>query len=283
MHQVTFFLFLLSFCVGDAFKILFFCPVPAHSHQKMYKEVWTKLSLKGHQVFVVTPLPDFNQSLTNLTEYDISSVEEFEATQIQPEWKVAFYKKPTFLGTIIRQFIIQKIAGDGMDFLYNHLEVQRLVKEHDSFDGCVFEWFHPAIAVYSHLFGCPMIGLGSNSLPIQMLDTIGNPAHPIVAPEQDLPILRNRITFFQRVWSTFWSVFVRWHQHYFLIPAEDARIRKYYGNHVPYLGDLQRNISLVILNRNPAFHRPIPMNPNVIEIGYLNYEKPITKVDSVSF
>ncbi|XP_019755646.1 UDP-glycosyltransferase UGT5 isoform X1 [Dendroctonus ponderosae] len=253
-------------------KVLFFCPVPAHSHQKMYTAVWKEMSFRGHKVFVVTPNPAFNKSMVNLTEYDISSVYEFQRSQIKPEWKETVFKKPTFLGLIARQIVIQYVGGDGMEFLYQHAEVKRLVKEHNNFDICLFEWFHPALAIYGHLFNCPVVGLGSNSLPIQMLDSVGNPSHPITAPEQDLPIPRMSITFFQRVWSTFWTIFARLQHKYFLVPMEDARIRRYYGSKVPYLGDLEKNISLLILNRNPAFHRPIPNGPNVIELGSIQYK-----------
>lgn len=155
------------------------------------------------------------------------------------------------------------------------------ISEHNHFDVCLFEWFHPAIAIYGHLFNCPVIGLGSNSLPIEMLDSVGNPSHPITAPEQDLPMRRMSMTFFQRVWSTFWTMFARLQHKYLLVPMEDARIRRYYGSKVPYLGDLETNISLLILNRNPAFHRPIPNGPNVIELGTLQYSTPNVKFDPV--
>lgn len=121
-------LLLLVIKSGNGAKVLFFCPVPAHSHQKMYMAVWKEMSLKGHKVFVVTPNPAFNKSMVNLTEYDISSVYEFQRSQIKPEWKETVFKKPTFLGLIARRIVLQYVGGDGMEFLYQHAEVKRLVK-----------------------------------------------------------------------------------------------------------------------------------------------------------
>ncbi|XP_066146784.1 uncharacterized protein [Euwallacea fornicatus] len=266
---------------SDGAKILVFCPIPAQSHHKMYKEVWKELAVRGHEVHVVTPNPDFNSSMKNIKEYDISAMHDFEKNEIKPEWKAAFFRKPSFIGTIIRQLVMQQIAGNGMELLYNHPEVKTLVKEHRHFDACLLEWYHPAIAVYGHLFNCPIIGLGSNTVPIQMLDTLGNPSDPIIAPEQDLPFARDDLPLLHRMWSVFWAIFVRIHQHFFLIPAEDSRIKKHYGKHVPYLGELQNNISLILLNRNPAFHRPIPKLPAVIELGTFSYKRPSLAINPV--
>ncbi|XP_066252664.1 uncharacterized protein [Euwallacea similis] len=266
---------------SDGAKILVFCPIPAQSHHKVYKEVWKELALRGHEVHVVTPNPDFNSSMKNIVEYDINAMHDFEKNQIKPEWKAAFFRKPTFIGTIIRQVIMQRIAGNGMELLYNHPKIKALVKEHRHFDACVLEWYHPAIAVYGHLFNCPIIGLGSNTVPIQMLDTVGNPSDPILAPEQDLPFVRDNLPLPHRMWSAFWAVFVRIHQHFFLIPAEDSRIKRHYGKDVPYLGELQNNVSLILLNRNPAFHRPIPKLPAIVELGTINYRRPNLTVDPV--
>ncbi|XP_050315886.1 UDP-glycosyltransferase UGT5-like isoform X1 [Anthonomus grandis grandis] len=278
MELTVFFLTFLHYAAGA--KILFFCPIPARSHQKMYQTVWTALAqYRHHHVYTVTPNPVFNGSIKTLFEYDISSTYDFQERQIRPEWKEAFFHKPTFIGTVLRQFVAQWIGSKGMQFLYEHPEVKRLVKEHNYFDVCIFEWFHPAIAIYSHLFNCPSIGIGSNSLPIQMLDAVGNHFHPITAPEQDLPILRDKITFGQKLWSVFWAIFVRLHHKYVLVPQEDAQIRRYYGEDVPYLGDLERNLSLIILNRNPVFHRPVANLPAVVELGGINYKKKEVQVD----
>lgn len=53
-------------------NILGFFGVPSISHQQVYQAIWKELSLRGHNVTVVTPDPLNDPSLTNLTEIDVS-------------------------------------------------------------------------------------------------------------------------------------------------------------------------------------------------------------------
>lgn len=66
--------FILSVLCGTVVpaNILGFFGVPSISHQQVYQVIWKELSLRGHNVTVVTPNPLNDPSLTNLTEIDVS-------------------------------------------------------------------------------------------------------------------------------------------------------------------------------------------------------------------
>ena len=51
-------------------RILGVVPIPSYSHQIVYRPIWRELSLRGHQVVVMTTDPMKDPALTNLTEID---------------------------------------------------------------------------------------------------------------------------------------------------------------------------------------------------------------------
>lgn len=70
-HCVLFFFVSVNCCVHGA-RILGVFAFPSISHQIVFQPIWRELSLRGHQVTVLTPNPIHDQSLTNLTEIDLS-------------------------------------------------------------------------------------------------------------------------------------------------------------------------------------------------------------------
>lgn len=58
--------------IATGAKILCILPYPSYSHQKALVNVCKTLSLRGHQVTVITPNPLGDKKLINLTEIDIS-------------------------------------------------------------------------------------------------------------------------------------------------------------------------------------------------------------------
>jgi len=55
----------------DGARILGIVPTPSYSHQVLYWPLWKELSLKGHQLTVLTTDPMNDPSLKNLTEIDL--------------------------------------------------------------------------------------------------------------------------------------------------------------------------------------------------------------------
>lgn len=62
----------LQLCEGA--KILGIIPTPSYSHQLAFQPIWRELSLRGHNVTVITANPLNDPKLINLTEINISTV-----------------------------------------------------------------------------------------------------------------------------------------------------------------------------------------------------------------
>ncbi|XP_030763225.1 UDP-glucuronosyltransferase 2B19-like [Sitophilus oryzae] len=124
-------------------------------------------------------------------------------------------------------------------------------------------------------YEAPLIGICSLGAATNGLDAIGNVLNPVVTPDQNVPIGRSNFSFRDRLLSIFYSIWIRIYYHWHILPMEDKTVRKYLGNNLPYLGQIERNVSLLLLNRNQISHRIMPVVPGVIEFGGLNYNRAV--------
>lgn len=68
--------------------------------------------------------------------------------------------------------------------------------------------------------------------------------------------------------------------YWYELPKSDRIARKYFGDDMPYLGDIIKNISLLMVNVNPILN-PVRANvPNIIEMNQIHIKepKPLPKV-----
>lgn len=69
---------------------------------------------------------------------------------------------------------------------------------------------------------------------------------------------------------------------YYTESVVDGLLRKYFGtNEMPYLGDLAKTTSVMLVNTHYSLNGVRPNTPAVIEVGGLHIREP-KKLDSVS-
>ncbi|XP_050506054.1 UDP-glycosyltransferase UGT5-like [Diabrotica virgifera virgifera] len=269
------FLLLDSFSFIQCVKILGIFPTPSYSHQIVFQPIWKELSLRGHNVTVVTPHPLNDSSLTNLTEIDVSFVYD-----IVPKygWPKEYLKLPSTLHKL------DYFLNAGNDFtmeIFEYGPVQRIIVQRDAFDLLIVQLSHNMnLLLYGLAFNLhiPIVGISSLGLYLHSHDALGNPTHPIVSPDVMLNFY-GRLSFFEKVQSFLYNIWYRMFYYWYALPKADKIARKYFGEDMPYLGDLERNISLLLLNVNPIIHNARPNVPNIIEINQMHIKerKPLPK------
>ncbi|KAF2892700.1 hypothetical protein ILUMI_13472 [Ignelater luminosus] len=248
-------------------KILGVFAAPSISHQVVFQPIWKELSLRGHEVTVITPNPLNDKSLVNLTEIDVSfsyrivteanlqrSIEE---ARLYSDVVVAIYN--IFINTAQEQL--------------NHPKVQDLIKDKTKhFDLVIAEHFTPAMFAFSALYNCPLIGIISLGATLNGHDVMGNPSHPILNPDFSLPF-QGQLGFFDRIYSVLYSIWYRYYYHYNFLPQQDKIAKKYFGENLPYIGDIEKNISILLTNENVLIHPVRPNVPAVVQMGNMHIQK----------
>lgn len=248
--------------------------VPSISHQAVFQPIWRELSLRGHKVTVITPNPLKDPKLTNLTEIDVSFAYDILRKMNLQETM----RKDLPLSRILET--IYALTGDSAEAELAHPLVQELIRDKSKrFDVVLVEYLHPTMCALSVRFNCPLIGVTSLGSSLTGYDAVGNPTHPILYPDFLLPFVDD-LGFFERLYSTYYSIYFRYFYEYKVIRKHDKIARKYISEDLPYLGDIERNVSLLLLNVNPVLHSPRPNVPAIIELGqmHIKEKKPLPKV-----
>ncbi|XP_072400615.1 UDP-glycosyltransferase UGT5-like isoform X2 [Diabrotica undecimpunctata] len=256
-------------------KILCIFMTPSLSNQIIFQPIWKELSLRGHTVTVITPNPLRDSALTNLTEIDLSSIYDFVKT-------INVSQELSYKNSVIRNLnFMFEIALKFLDHGVENKEVKQLINDNTTdFDLLIIQsgFFYDIGKAFVWKYQVPIIGISSLGLFLHSHDALGNPTHPIVSPDMMLNFA-GELSFFDKVQSFLYNIWYRMFYYWYALPKADKIARKYFGEDMPYLGDLERNISLLLLNVNPIIHNVRPNVPNVIEINQMHIKerKPLPK------
>ncbi|XP_049819200.1 UDP-glycosyltransferase UGT5-like [Aethina tumida] len=250
-------------------RILGLFPCPSISHQVTFQPIWKELSLRGHSVTIISPNVIKERGLTNLTEldmgftYDILSKPENNFGKIMRKDNHPIYNIHYALYTVELAITMMLESPD----------VQNLLKDDsEQFDLIMYEAVHPLAAIFSAKYRVPTIGIQSMPGFTATHDMVGNPTNPVTTTDPMLPFGVNK-SFPERIKSVLYQMILRFYWNWYLLPRVDTIARKYLNNNIPYMGDVEKNVSLLLLNTNVVMNYPRPNVPNVVEIGQMHIKK----------
>lgn len=270
---------ILTFLIsnGESARILGAVFTPSYSHQITYWPIWRELSQRGHEVVVLTTDPMHDPSLTNLTEIDLNS-----SYDVLKSHNVSSLLSSSKFSPVKRAALYLAALSATADHQLSHPDVRNLIQNaSEHFDLLLVEVAYPTQMAFAAHFHVPFIGLMSYDAQTRIHLVLGNPINPVLYPDPFQPFAMN-LSFKERVLNTLLFLGYWWHGRFVLYPGEDLIVRKHFGESMPKLHDIEKNISLLFINTNPAFNVPRPLGPNTISINgglHLRKPQPLPKVD----
>lgn len=261
-------------------RILAIVPTPSISHQVVFRSLWRELSLRGHDVVLMTTDPINNKSLTNLTEIDLNFSYDLKNVKHNVTHIINKYGGNPFrmLSAIIHMY--DDICSEQL----NHVDVQKLLlDENVHFDVVIVEVLHLSMFAFGHRFDCPMIGIGSMNYLIAAHEIIGNPYNPVTDPEFMLPFA-GKLSFFERLISVLYRTFMELYMYTHIVPLSDRTIQERFGDY-PSFTDVRERFSMLFLNVHPTLLGVRPLLPSVIDVGgglHIQPPKPLPQVNGVT-
>lgn len=259
MYTLIVFL-LASIGYTNSAKILCIFPTPSMSHQSVFQPVWKELSLRGHQVTVITPNPLKNSSLNNLTEIDVS-----EAYKIQEQTEKDLSNSEGWKDVMDIAFFLNMPV---YEYMLQHPEVSKLIEDgRESFDLIMIEFVQPLFFAFAGKIKVPVVAITSLAELMQTYESLSAPYHPYITFSDVTDSFLNRLMITEFFWYTY-DYF-----HYRVLPHQNALAKKYFGDDIPHLGDILKNISLAFVTRNVFLNQPRLLPPNIIEISRVNIKQ----------
>ncbi|CAH1968852.1 unnamed protein product [Acanthoscelides obtectus] len=266
MYLTGIFLSLLGLCHGA--NILAIIPTPSFSHQTAFWPLWKQLSLKGHNVTVVTTDPMNDPKLTNLTEINLHSAYEL----MDPVYQRMGTMDP--LTTL-------KFFNQQMRLVMLHIldqeSVKELMKKDKRFDVVLVESLFPLFLAFGEKHRCTTILVSSLDALNYIHSYMGNLDHPVASQNMLLPFYKDH-TYKERLISTFFYVYGWYHKHFDYFPQMNKDIAKSFGEGMITLQDMLNKVQMLFLNVHPALNSPRLMGPSTIMFGgmvHLREPKPL--------
>lgn len=258
-------------------KILGIFNIPSISHQVVFQPIWKELSLRGHEVTVITPNPLNDQTLTNLTEIDIGDLLYPVLEKTKPD-----------LSKAMDHWAFMQRANEWSEKitteLFTHKQVQDLINDDTKgFDLVIIEPIFYSPAIFAAKYKCPLIGIESLNVHNPVHELVGNPTHPLLYPDFMTAYAREK-TFLQKVDLVLFYLWQKY-AHSKSMTFIRGEIRKHIGEGLPDVDEVVRNTSMLFLNTNPILHGARPYGPNVIELGgtmHLKPNRPLPRVKKLS-
>ncbi|XP_046410955.1 UDP-glycosyltransferase UGT5-like [Neodiprion fabricii] len=258
---------------GNASRILCVFPSASVSHQVVFRGLTLALRERGHDLVVVTPNPVRDPNLKNYTEIDVSFLyeENYETDYIELRRNACWIDWFWNVAPILHLFC---------EKTFDHPEFKKIYAPDsgEEFDLMLTETLYwPAFLALGKRFDVPIIGMTSLGLALNLQYSVGN---PILTSHQsnwdlamkevsDSPTLFERLKNFYNVWKFIYNYNTEF------MPAQHAIAKKYFGNEIPELGEIERNLSLIFTNQQGPISYLRPNVPNVIEIGNFHVSKKI--------
>lgn len=144
------------FCIKTdelhAAKILGISWYPGLSHQEVFRPVWKELSMRGHQVTIITPVPFKDKSLTNLTEIDISFLFNVRKQCNSLE----LFSKDRYTWPLVKT--VRYYLLEIFEQMLESREVQSLIHSKEKFDVIVGEVQSELVFAFGERFKVPVVG-----------------------------------------------------------------------------------------------------------------------------
>ncbi|KAK4873145.1 hypothetical protein RN001_015174 [Aquatica leii] len=259
--KYVFALLFLIFSVSSGARILGVMPFPSYSHQIVFQPLWKELSLRGHQVTTLTTDLINEPDLVNLTEIDLSFAYDIWARDLRKI--IVLNQKSFFYGFAegIRSLI------NILDEELQNPQIQKLLNDKTSkFDLVMVEFTIPGMFAFATRFNCPLILLSSLDPVSFGYEFIGNPIHPAFDTDVMRPY-EEKYTLFGRLKSVLHFLFVKALNTFYYFPANDAFVKKNFGDGYAPVFSIGNNASAFFVNANTVFQKILPLFPNVVQIG----------------
>lgn len=243
---------------------------PSFSHQIVFRPIWKQLSLRGHNVTVLTTDPINDANLKNLTEIDLSfAYKIWKSSSIIEVSRKEGYSKFFF-----------KSIDVGEEIMRAQLEVkevQELLKNpnNKTFDLIIVEPVYSLGLGFAAKFNCPLVLVFSLDAFGNLQRIFGNPNHYILYPTHVLPI-DNPMGFFERLRVFLYPFFEKYALSH-VYSKNNILLKKYFETNTT-IEQLFNKASLLLTNVNPAFGVIRPTVPTVIPLGggfHLEPPKPL--------
>ncbi|KAB0795112.1 hypothetical protein PPYR_11951 [Photinus pyralis] len=244
----------------------------AYSHQQVGNKILYELAARGHQVTAIVPAPFASKTpIKNYTPVKI------ELPDFAKDKELDLYKESE-RGILSKVIFMDVMGAIFSEMVFNQTTVQELLKSNEQFDMVIMEQFiNEAFKGFCYHYKAHCVVVSTVGTSRWTDFQMGNPINPAYMPDLYLSYSSN-MNFCQRLVNSITFLLATLNFFLLTLPKHNEIMQRYIPG-TPHLNELYYNTSLMLLNSHTSINSPVPLVPNMIEIGgfHVNPPKPLSK------
>lgn len=257
-------------------RILAVAPIPSYSHQIAFRPIWRELSLKGHNVTLITTDPANDPSLVNLTEIDVHDGTYHIGKSARVVQDLQKYKNHPFKLFEVYTNLFERLT----DYILEQPQVKQLIRDDFSFDLVMTEPMLHIGSAFALKYDKKLIFVMSVEAAGLLHSALGNVHHPLLYPE--LMMAKPDDGLLGRILSVGMYLF-HVYMSYSFSTANNVWLRKHFGEDLPDIESLEDKVNMLFVNANPLFGSVRPITPSTVYFGRGSHLQPERPLPNVSF
>uniref|UniRef100_A0A182PLS9 UDP-glycosyltransferases domain-containing protein n=1 Tax=Anopheles epiroticus TaxID=199890 RepID=A0A182PLS9_9DIPT len=259
---------------GQGAKILLVSAFPGMSHWLMFEHIIHELLRRGHELTAITSYRlRAEPTGTNISRYHeilIDPVYDFEANGLPME---VFYQSQSFGDPFFKMSILWKLGLETAEYAFESASVKKFLQTDGlTFDLLIAEQFvQESFLMFAHKYRVPIVTINT----LAHADYIDR-AFGLITPWSFVPHFMlqydDRMSIVERAYNVFLSAWDAYNRKFHYLPEHTKLAVKYFGapntsGELPALEELERNVSVVLLNNHIISSRPRPRINGMIDIA----------------
>ncbi|XP_017033095.2 UDP-glycosyltransferase UGT5-like [Drosophila kikkawai] len=257
---------------GAGSRILAAFFFPGRSHFMMTNAIIRELVKRGHEVTFITPFSLAKEKLgPNYKEIVISQY--YFWPEIQKMTKRSSILEMSDVDNLTFLRIANVIGVHSTDFAFEQPEIQALINAKDKegkYDLLLAEqFFNEGALILGHLYQIPTITVSTFGNANYLSQLFGVVSPWSYVPHAYMPYT-DKMTLWERIGNVAVSGSEDLIREFSYYPHQDAILQKHFSktlDRVPTIKELERNISVVLLNSYMPLASPRPISYNMIQVG----------------
>ncbi|XP_072759090.1 UDP-glucosyltransferase 2-like [Anoplolepis gracilipes] len=273
--------------MSSSLKILLLQPLASTSHHIWTMKILKGLLHKGHQVHVVSiHEPNIKGKLAQNMTYAVFGdlmKELHESEDYDPnEWEN--------FGIIYTTYFLY--VHWATPFCEKTIETKEAKELLEMIKNVEFDVIVQDVTLYQCLYGLwevakgnpPVVGYIPLGLAPWFKHYIGGPHYPTVRSYAYAAIAKPE-SLWQKTCNVFYYLADDFIRHYYYMPNSQKIAERYVGHEIKPLNELEKNMTIILINSHSAFEPGIPLPPNAIEIGGLHAQmiQPTSDEEAVTY
>ncbi|CAH1153876.1 unnamed protein product [Phaedon cochleariae] len=252
-------IFLAAINLTQSAKILGIFPIPSRNHFVTGSRLMRELANRGHQVTVVSPFEETG------TQGNYTGIHIGNTIPVLKRFQKSFYERES-MNFISSTNYLHNMAYELTEALLTDSTIQHLLKSNKNFDLVVIEYFMNEAALgIANILKTPIVLV--SSLPPSTLNNhlFANPLPTSYVPNI-LTSYSGDMSYWQRFNNLLYNAYNNYYRTLRMLPKHNQLMEECLGKNLDFY-EVITSVNLILLNSHPSVTEPVPLMPNMIEIG----------------